>query len=387
VTTGGPRQRRIVQTVRLDDARLFELLDRLDANQGGAARNRRRHERFSYRTKVLVVHIKQPGSGSPVAYLAPARNLSAGGVAFLHGGFLHKGTLCVADLLTVHGRRQRVAGDVVACRHVDGSVHEIGVKFREEIDPANFTLAAVHARVLLVEDDPTHARLAMHYLRQLNAEVDLVQDGRSAVQRALVKSYDLILLDMVLPKLDGFAAVQELRTRGYTGKVVAVTALTQPGDAERCLAAGCDRYVAKPYTRDQLIQLLTLVDDEPLFSTLSGDPTLADLAEEFVRHLPQRIRELEEALVATDEAKLIDLLRRTKADGGSFGFDPISQAAAQAEQTLAASGTVAVVREQVRQLLALCRSARPRLRRRTCSQARAGWDADDPVGFGTDRDL
>jgi CheY-like chemotaxis protein len=117
------------------------------------------------------------------------------------------------------------------------------------------------SRVLLAEDGEDNRRLIVHILSKAGATVTQVDNGQTAVDRARVaemagKSYDCILMDMQMPVMDGFAACRALRSSGYRGTIIALTAHAMAGDRQRCLDAGCDDYVAKPIQRRQLLQLV-----------------------------------------------------------------------------------------------------------------------------------
>ncbi|MCY2988040.1 MAG: ATP-binding protein [Planctomycetota bacterium] len=106
-------------------------------------------------------------------------------------------------------------------------------------------------RVLLVEDEPSLQVVIRHLLRRLELEVELAGDGQLACQmversRSEGRPYALILMDIQLPRMDGLAATRRLRTQGWTGPIVALTAYAMNDDRERCLAAGCDGYLSKP---------------------------------------------------------------------------------------------------------------------------------------------
>lgn len=115
------------------------------------------------------------------------------------------------------------------------------------------------ARVLLVEDNLVNQRLTSAILMKLGLVVEVVADGREAVERARAGCHDLIFMDCELPGMDGLAATRAIRSeepRGRRVPVVAMTGAATPEDRERCLAAGMDEHVAKPVSIAALTQLL-----------------------------------------------------------------------------------------------------------------------------------
>ena len=113
-------------------------------------------------------------------------------------------------------------------------------------------------RVLLVEDGPDNQRLIATILRKAGAEVTVAGNGQAGcdlVREATLRGepYDVVLMDMQMPVLDGYAATAELRRMGYQRPVIALTAHAMQGERERCLAAGCDDFVCKPISRAALI--------------------------------------------------------------------------------------------------------------------------------------
>ncbi len=112
-------------------------------------------------------------------------------------------------------------------------------------------------RVLLAEDNPVNQTLAILLLKKLGCHVDLATDGIAAVSLAEGSSYDLIIMDCQMPKMDGFAATAAIRARSSHPPIIALTANALLGDRERCLAAGMDDYLTKPLHFSSLERALT----------------------------------------------------------------------------------------------------------------------------------
>jgi len=125
---------------------------------------------------------------------------------------------------------------------------------------ATFAKRLEGSRILLAEDGRDNQRLIQLYLARAGASVEIASDGAEAHAKALIamaigRPHDLILMDMQMPQMDGYEATRRLRTDGYKGPIVALTAHAMSGDRERCLAAGCDDYASKPIERKRLIDL------------------------------------------------------------------------------------------------------------------------------------
>jgi CheY-like chemotaxis protein len=118
--------------------------------------------------------------------------------------------------------------------------------------------AAIH--VLLVEDNVVNQKLARRILENAGYTVVCAMDGREAVEACAAQHFDLVLMDLQMPHMDGFEATAELRRRetisGGHLPIIALTANAMPGDRERCLGAGMDGYVSKPMKRPELFQAI-----------------------------------------------------------------------------------------------------------------------------------
>ena len=133
---------------------------------------------------------------------------------------------------------------------------------RPDIRPGGRSL-----NILLAEDNAVNEKVACAVLKKAGHTVEVARDGRQAVQMQAAGSFDMVLMDVQMPEMDGFeatAAIREMeKGTGIRTPVIAMTAHAVSGYKERCLKAGMDGYVSKPIRRDQLLQALAEFQGEP----------------------------------------------------------------------------------------------------------------------------
>lgn len=110
------------------------------------------------------------------------------------------------------------------------------------------------ARILIVEDHVDCQLLMNHVLSRTGADIRLSGNGESVIDDILSGAFDLVLLDVQIPNMNGFKVVELLRRHGYEGPIVAVTAMAMGGHREACLQAGFSDYLSKPFTGTALAQ-------------------------------------------------------------------------------------------------------------------------------------
>ncbi len=146
------------------------------------------------------------------------------------------------------------------------------------------TAQTLERRVLLVEDGAVNQLLISTVLKKAGADVEVADDGRAGCRAARVarddgRPFDLILMDMQMPVMDGYEATRQLRNEGFTLPIIALTAHAMAGDRDKCIAAGCTDYATKPIDRQGLIatcrRLLHLEEADPALPS-AEQPAPAD---------------------------------------------------------------------------------------------------------------
>jgi len=264
-------------------------------------------------------------------------------------------------LIGIQNNTEAAEARVIRCRYIQGTAcaHDVDCTFERPVDPASFAATAIRARVLLADASPMAQRLLGHMLEPLNVELVSVTDGISAVQRALSEPFDLILIDSVLPKLDGLKAVQFLRKKGYLRPICAISTRTTSADRDACLLAGFEEFLAKPVKREQIESVIQRTRPQPLVSSLRHKADMRPLIDEFVLDLLDRATQLEAAFGEEDRDQLAAVVMGLKADAGGFGFELITTAAGEIESALAGGVQIEKLRPQLSRLVRLCQAARP----------------------------
>jgi PAS domain S-box-containing protein len=230
-------------------------------------------------------------------------------------------------------------------------------------------LGGRHSRLLFVEDVPAIQLAARALLAGMNLDVDVAANGRVACEmaersKAERMPYDLIFMDIQMPEMNGYEATRWLRQHGWQGPIVALTAHAMVGDREKCLAAGCDDYLAKPFSRQGLREMLTRHTSVSADGARAAAPpdvqasartAIDQLREKFIRGLSAKTRLLEEAWRAGDRPALVQTTHQLKGTAGAYGLSGIAQAAGAVEALAAGAGAPADLRSALEELLKLCR--------------------------------
>jgi signal transduction histidine kinase/AmiR/NasT family two-component response regulator/HPt (histidine-containing phosphotransfer) domain-containing protein len=218
-------------------------------------------------------------------------------------------------------------------------------------------------RVLVVEDGDTNRKLIDLILRRAGLDVVTAENGKLGVEAALASSFDLILMDMQMPVMDGYTAARTLRDHGLEMPIIALTAHAMSGDEQKCRAAGCSGFMTKPIHADLLLQTAaaaimewqargnaacevaqasrlplrgrkgTCSTTDAIFSELpTDDPDIREIVEEFIDCLHAKLPAMQDANARGDLAELARLAHWLKGSGGSAGFPALTAPARNVEK-------------------------------------------------------
>jgi len=234
------------------------------------------------------------------------------------------------------------------------------------------------AHILVVDDSPENRELARLVLEEVGLRVSEAENGRVAVDKVLAGGFDLVLMDVQMPVMDGYAATTALRRAGCELPIVALTANAMKGFETEIEAVGFSGYLTKPINIPHMLADLagrlggrrleaserpaptvlatSAMDNQvasaegegprivgtPLVSRLASNPRLAIVVRRFAESLPAKLVAMEAALAGQSFAELAELAHWLKGSGGSVGYDEffepsraLEQAAQQAQAALA----------------------------------------------------
>ena len=266
-----------------------------------------------------------------------------------------------------------------------------GAPLQTQTRDAAFERPARPLRILLAEDNPVNQQLAVHLLERRGHSVVAAETGRKALAALGKDRFDLVLMDVQMPEMDGLEATAAIRAKekasGGHVPIVAMTAHAIKGDAERCLAAGMDAYISKPIEPAELIETVERLSVAPAAedqATLSGrpsprapiPPTLDRAAvldrvggdEAFLRRLvkvflsdgPKRVAVMRKALAEGNAESLARAAHAFKGTVGIFGAHDVVEASGHLEM-LARAGDLTAARRAFTALESKLASVRPQL--------------------------
>jgi len=210
-----------------------------------------------------------------------------------------------------------------------------------EINQDLYQSAQFSGKILLVEDNLDNQNLIYMYLTKIGAKVSVASNGLEATEFAASQIFDLILMDMQMPVMDGVEATKKIRSSGYKQPIVMLTANVLKEDIDLCFAAGCDDFLTKPIERESfsafVSHYLTPVEQltgctDPIVSVLVDEgPEFYNIVKAYIKQLPG---DLEMVVSVFNEGNMDELkgkVHSMKGTSGNMGFLEYSALCAQIE--------------------------------------------------------
>lgn len=198
-------------------------------------------------------------------------------------------------------------------------------------------------KILIAEDNPVNQQLITLYLRSDNITCTVVANGKLAIDKVLSDKYDMVLMDMQMPVMDGLEATRTIRQAGNNTPIIALTANNLQEDKDRCFAAGCDGFLKKPIDQPEFYKTISNFLNS---SENNGDVTtnnevesklntkLHEIITMFIHDLPSTLQEIQEAWEGDNWEQLRFLSHRLKGGSANLGFADLSKIVADIENNI-----------------------------------------------------
>jgi signal transduction histidine kinase/CheY-like chemotaxis protein/HPt (histidine-containing phosphotransfer) domain-containing protein len=253
---------------------------------------------------------------------------------------------------------QMLGGDLI-CRSIKGKGSQFivtidanigqNIRFINSLDESSSlhsvlkddAIPSVTGSVLLAEDNPDNQELISMYIKNVGADVVVVSNGQAAVEQAVAKTFDLILMDMQMPVMDGAEAVQLLRNVGSQTPIAMLTANAMREDKDRCLSLGANEFLTKPIDKYSFYAVLEKYLKESnvqrKINSEEDAKIMSELSEKFILSLPKQASDIQQALDKQDWDSIESIVHQLRGMGTSFGFPQLTSFSENIEENLRAN--------------------------------------------------
>lgn len=356
-------------TLRIGIRELNALLNKIEEIQPEKPNPNREFVRWNFRIVRADLTIEHT-TGSKVVLPVATRNISRGGISVLHSSFVYPNSRCHVTAVLEDGRKLDMDGIVKRCNHIGGKVHELGIKFDDEIstkellglDPMQeaYSLESIdpvglHGTILLVTGGELDQQLLIKLLEETSLTIAVADSSEIALKRAQ-KGCELILTDYNVGEETGADILMTLRAEGIDAPVLVMTSDSSDEIRDEMRMAGASGLITKPFSRDKLLQALAEFllgdgDSGPLYTTLNESEPAYEILGKFLSDLPRMILTLEKSLRESDTETCTSICRSLASSATPLGFASIGALAADAEKALSRGTGVRDAAADVRQLI------------------------------------
>lgn len=363
----------------LSPAEIADVMDRLDAPAPGSRLSARRQtRRLEYRQwPVPIIMFPQHGSKTAVAVIT--RNISRGGLSFLHSSYMHPGLSVIAVLRDQRGMDVQIHARVTRCRHFERHIHEVGIQFNTPINVhdflpidhvgAQFSLEVtdpgmLRGKLLLVADYDIDRTLILHMLEGTKLQITPVASIDEARAAAQKDCFDIILSDYDLGTATGLDLYNALKLTNSAARMIIMSSDVSGSTRTLVREAKCDAFLNKPFTKELVLSALAEFlllgavssgESGSMTSSLPPDSPLRVLAAKFVDETRVAASELEAHLREDRTDDFVRAASRLAGTASTLGFDALSRTAEQAVRAINASGSLRETGDKASALVAACR--------------------------------
>lgn len=359
-------------TLGLSQRDLALLLDKLEAGDRGKPPARRDYARWPFRHATVKVLLTQP-SGAEVGLKMACRNLSRGGIALLHNGYVHPGSNVVVALPRLAGGVKDVPGTIRRCQHRRATLHELGIQFDQQIDLQEFISAGngveffslehvnpekLAGQMMYVDDSDVDFRIVQHFLRETTLAIHRFESAASALEEAK-KGFSIIVANWRLPDMKAIEMIEKMREQRVYTPVLVVTS-----DPVSLMRAGLwdlpnTGMLTKPLTQQNLLRalaerLLIRVADAASDLLDGGTEGQQAMKRALQSQLAEMAQHLDTAAKASDRAALSTLCAQVRVAAPSVGQPHAGEVAERLLALLNEGKDLAGLQAQLNELIAEC---------------------------------
>lgn len=201
-----------------------------------------------------------------------------------------------------------------------------------DYEQPDYDIHALKGKILLAEDSLDNQQLISMYVENTGAEITIVSNGEEAVEQGLSNDFDLVLMDMQMPVMDGIEAIELLRASGFSKPIVTLTANVMLEDKQRCINAGADEFLSKPIDIPLFYRTLNkYLEKQDGNQSIKNNRELAEgavfqeILQMFLEKLPSMVTDLEQGIDQENWVAVDEISHKLKGMGGSFGHDVITE--------------------------------------------------------------
>ncbi len=340
---------------------------------------KRRHARFRYWRRDVKVRIHR-NVGTSTPYIVRSHNISAGGIAFLHGFFVQTDTRCDVALMTLTQRPTVFGGRVVRCRYLGGKTHELGVAFERSIDlrdyipdyvapadeePTADELPHYGGAVLCIDESDVDRELTQFMAGELGVTAQGVRPDSAALRILSAQHFDAVLLKLHSGR--GLQMAKAIREQGYSGYIVGVSMPGQGATEAEAVAQGCNAVLSTPITASRLADAFegvlskgSLFDEEgpTLLSLHWANVRMRPLILRYLERLDEHLRNLQAQLAIAHRDQLAQQCNEWSSSAEGYGFPQFCRGLRELEALVAGGMPLPQLGQKLDMLQRLCASAR-----------------------------